>query len=330
MEEKQEEVKNVHLMTAPSGVFNESNFWVYYDIVGHYHKLDKKIFIGEKNNCRYCGETDPKKFGSISHTCPEFTGNKKLFSLDECESCNSIFSKYETELGNHSHFMRTLMGLRGKNNTISFKSNNKKITFKNNGKKLLCQINNARSNDSIEGEDFIRKIDVKNNKQEFIFKFKNKRYIPLYLFKALNKFAFAILPKSELEKGGFEIFTEWLRNPERTITEDEPNRPFFYIYKNPNSFITKEPLLMIFKKREAHANAHFPTYSFFFAFGRFAYQIFLPFYKHDEIFLYAKELYLPIIPELLSKKGEKGKFVWMNGFSLEKTELEDFRFILNS
>lgn len=330
--EKDEETKSVHLMTAPSGIFNESNFHVYYKSIALFHESDKKMFFGKKSICRYCGETNPKKFKNVAHACPEFTGNKLFFSNDECEACNNIFSKYETELSNHSHFMRTLLGVRGKNKSLSFKSNNKAISFCHDAKGILCHVNNdiLKDPNSEPQEGFTRKKDSKKRDQEFTFKFKKKRYVPLFLFKALNKVAFSIMPQLELDSGGFERFAQWLRIPEQTFSEEEPHQPYFYIYHNQVSLITKKPILMLFKKRDDYIKDSLPTFSNLFIFGNFAYQIFIPFYKSDEQFLYANELFLPIIPEIMTKREDKDGFIWMNGISREKTELEDFHFVLKT
>lgn len=324
-----EETKTIHLMAAPGGIYNDQNFHIYYESVAKYYEWEEKIFIGEKNKCRYCPETNPSKFNHIAHTCPEFTGNKSLFSNDECDTCNDIFSKYETELSNHSHFMRTLIGIRGKNRIPSFISNNQSVSFKYDGKKLVAHVNldKKKRERSLQDEGLTIKLDFQKNEQAFDFKFKKKKHIPLFLFKALNKIGFSIMPQSELDAGGFGKFTEWLKNTEQTFS-NEHEKPYFYIYHNQFSPLKRKPFLMLFKKREEYAKSNFPTFSFFFMFANFAYQVFIPFYEADEHFLFENTLCLPIIPEIVTKTEGKDKLIWMNGFSPNATELEDFHFIV--
>lgn len=55
--------------------------------------------IGEKgNSCRFC-KSIHSSFRNSSHSIPEFLGNKSIFTLDECDQCNSYFgSKLEKDL----------------------------------------------------------------------------------------------------------------------------------------------------------------------------------------------------------------------------------------
>ena len=75
-----------------------------------------KRFIGTRFNCRFCGECDKKLFGQKmnAHTFPEALGNKLLFSLDECKSCNNYFSIYEDSLCKAAGPFLTLGGVKGK------------------------------------------------------------------------------------------------------------------------------------------------------------------------------------------------------------------------
>lgn len=216
----------------------------------------------------------------------------------------------------------------GKNKSLSFISNKQSISFQNDGKKLVARINRDKNKNgsSHHDEGLTINVDYEKNEQTFDFKFKKKKHIPLFLFKALNKIGFSIMPQSELNSGGFEKFTLWLKTPEQTFS-NELEQPYFYIYHNQFSGIKRKPLLMLFKKRAEHEKSNFPTFSFIFMFANVAYQVFIPFYKGDEHFLHENTLYLPIIPEIITKKEGKNGFIWMNGFSPDKTELEDFHFI---
>lgn len=61
---------------------------------------DKRTLVGLKGRCRFCGTGDPKLFRRVAHLIPEALGNKRIFSLDECGTCNEKFSVYESALVN--------------------------------------------------------------------------------------------------------------------------------------------------------------------------------------------------------------------------------------
>jgi len=61
-------------------------------------QLDKRITVGRRGFCRFCHTEDPKLFRHTSHLFPEFLGNKRIISLDECDLCNSKFKIYDSNL----------------------------------------------------------------------------------------------------------------------------------------------------------------------------------------------------------------------------------------
>ncbi len=96
------------------------------DVSGRYEILTKvyalpegdKSHIGTKGVCRYCGEARPELFRKEAHTFSDFLGNKKVISLDECDRCNAIFSRYESALAEIVRPYLTIGGVKGKGNKI--------------------------------------------------------------------------------------------------------------------------------------------------------------------------------------------------------------------
>jgi hypothetical protein len=97
------------------------NFFSKYKLVSMLGDLEKKFTLGNKSDrvCRFCGKTEAGvKFISDAHIIPEFMGNHNLLSYFECDSCNSIFSKYENSFANFMRITRTISQVKGKNNKI--------------------------------------------------------------------------------------------------------------------------------------------------------------------------------------------------------------------
>lgn len=322
--------KKVHIRTIESGKLHENNFHCYYESIVSFTEWKNIQYLGLEFKCRFCGETDRKQFKKgNAHTFPLSSGNKWLFSKDECKKCNSIFGDYENELGSHSLLMRSMYGIRKRDGYPKYKNN--LVSFKNDTSKVEIKINADKKeniNKEIDGETTIE-LDFINNEQIINLTLPEKEYIPLYLFKALAKIAFSIMPNEEFENNQFKIFTEWLRDKDSAFT-DENYQPYFYIYHNRLTLIKREPLLMLFKKHSKYATNNMPSFSFLFAYGNHIFQIFLPYYSNDERLLTENDIDLLIIPELLTKNGNKGNFIWLNGFSKEKTKYKDFKFSIRS
>lgn len=77
-----------------------------YELIVNYSTLDipRPLYLGNKIQrvCRFCGKNKNEvSFKKKAHVIPEGIGNKKLFSLSECDSCNSFYGNtIENDLNN--------------------------------------------------------------------------------------------------------------------------------------------------------------------------------------------------------------------------------------
>lgn len=322
--------RNIHILTAKSGVVHPNNFHCYYETLAHYSEWDNKISIGKDFTCRFCGETDRKQFKKgNAHTFPEFAGNKWLFSKDECKKCNSDFSRYENELANHGFIMRTMYGTKTKKKaSTKLKNNSFSLQKESTGFKMnIFSENREKINPDKDGEITFN-IDFEKGKRKARVRIPEKEYIPLYLFKALNKIAFSIMPNKELDTNDFDEFKKWIKDFDKSFDDNDGQEPYFYIYHNRLEFAKREPMLILFKKHSKYVNTNMPTYSFLFAYGNHIFQIFIPYCSSDN-WLIEEELKLLIIPELVIEKDRKGNFTWMNGNNKNKVRYKDFEFTVN-
>jgi hypothetical protein len=311
--------QNIHLLTSKSGVLHENNFHCYYESLVSYTEWNEKIYLGNEFVCKFCGGTNRSQFKrENAHSFPAFAGNKWLFSKDECKECNQTFSLYENELANFGLVMRTLYGMKTKKGgATKYKSNAYSLQRDQSGLKMTIYGDNGKIIQPEKDGSVEFNMDFANEEHSVDFTIPEKEYIPLYLFKALVKIAFSIMPRTEDKEDVFNELKSLLRVVDSSFTQ-ENYKPYFYIYHSKFSFIKRNPFLCLFKKHPKYHNHNIPTYSFLFSYGNQAFQIFLPYFSGDRWLLNEKELKLLIIPELIVEKEKKGVFTWMNGFNKDK------------
>lgn len=94
---------------------------------------DDRITIGEQDKskrvCRFCQKGIPDvSFASKAHAISEALGNKTIVLLEECDSCNSHFSKtIEPDLVECLSLFRTVYDIKGKGGSKAFTGHNFKL-----------------------------------------------------------------------------------------------------------------------------------------------------------------------------------------------------------
>jgi len=83
----------------------------------------KGLKLKKDRVCRFCG----KKWGEVSfkgdaHILSNLLGNRYLMSDFECNDCNKLFGQYEDHKSKYLGMSRTVMLVRGKEGTPTFKS----------------------------------------------------------------------------------------------------------------------------------------------------------------------------------------------------------------
>jgi hypothetical protein len=172
--------------------------------------------IGVAGACRYCGSTDPKKFRKVAHTFPEALGNKWIESLDECDDCNRIFSRYDDALATGVRPVLTFSAVRGKRNQIpqtgrSDGQSQVRRTVDQNQNRISVQL------DGFDVEDVVS-VDPGSGTFRFRTPLPPVPFRPRHAFKALCKVGFALLPSDELRQHA--KLCKWLLDP--ADTEDFP------------------------------------------------------------------------------------------------------------
>lgn len=245
-----------------------------------------KTSNSEYKICKYCGETDIRKFKSDAHLIPEFTGNKNWFCENECDECNNYFSVYEYSLKSFGAFKNAHLPIDGKKKFPRYTDDYHDfvIQFQENGA-LLMQVK--------EKKDFFK---LEKNTLE-ITSF-TMPFVPLNVYKCLVKIGFSLMEQKDFKK--FKSGISWLKDKKMNI---EPKIPHTMLY-NPNGKPVIKPIAILLKRK---GDYNCPEFSLLFIWGFYSFQIFLPFNENDEKLDYS-ELKLPILSNFITinPKGEKG------------------------
>lgn len=172
-------------------------------------------FLGTRTNCRFCGTAVQSAFGrrTNAHTFPEGLGNRALFSLDECKSCNNKSSVYEDALCKAIGPFLTLGGVSGKRGVRQTGRTNSNSVVRH-------SVENDRRRISVRSEgnlDEVGGVDPQTGLVRLRMPIKGDKFVPLLAYKALSKIAIALLPLNELHR--FKRVIESLK------VRDEPAIP---------------------------------------------------------------------------------------------------------
>lgn len=255
----------------------------------------KKEFIGNKNPriCRYCNKGEGEvTFKNIAHSIPNLIGNNNLFSYDECDVCNSKFSKLETSLGDYTHLERTMSQTLGKNGVPKYKRNGDICISKSNND--FMKIYSRIDSKSLEIDEENKKLIV-NSKTS---------YFPRDVFKILTKMALAVLPISEFEF--FKDTASWILGEKPDIdSKIHENQLIAYcsFTAGPKPY-GDHVSYALFKRKKSIDNI--PYITFFIAFSNITFQIPVLFSTQD-IFLGRQSIDLPIFSGLYPEGTPFGK-----------------------
>lgn len=158
----------------------------------------QKRFLGDRSECRYCGTKVASAFGrkTNAHAFPAALGNRALFSLDECKSCNTKFSVYEDALVKAIGPFLTLGGVKGRSGVRQTGRSNARSTIRhgtNDDKRHLSVTSEGSPDDLAKMNRDTRLISLR-------MPVEGDSFIPRYAYKALLKTAVSLLPKDELPR----------------------------------------------------------------------------------------------------------------------------------
>jgi hypothetical protein len=140
----------------------------------------------EGRHCIFCNKSYTETtFKTAAHLMSRMIGNTNLFSTFECDKCNNLFSKLETDVASFLGVGRSITGMSEERKTPGYPGidlNAKSIVFNN--KKLLV----------------IHKENAERNVKEGTTKLKYQKasYTPANVYKLFLKCILSILPNDEV------------------------------------------------------------------------------------------------------------------------------------
>lgn len=239
----------------------------------------------EKFKCRYCGEKSKSKFNTKSHLLPEFMGNKSIFSFNECDVCNNKFSIYENSLKNFG-VLNSYLPIKGKKKYPKHTdSKNKTVTEFTDESTLITHI---KDNNAVIYDGANVKLKIASN-----------NFKPLYVHKALTKIAISLL--SDEDANDLSVLKEWLIEKDKFHDDESRFDTQLWIYSLIDiTCKSLKPSAYLFKRKTQYDS---PEYIFILHWGKYKFQIYIPFVPND-IFLHNKcEIKIPISYNLLLKYG---------------------------
>ena len=247
--------------------------------------------------CRFCGTTYNKdeKFRSDAHLIPGLLGNKFLYSDFECDKCNFLFGKYESNLADFLGAIRAMNVSNARTGTVKFKSPDKSFIVMKDKEAPLDQPKLRIESHELQNDHFT--LDAKKNK--VTFHTKRASYIPHQVFKSLLKIGLSVLPEEDI--ADYEIALAMLRSQKKNEETDNPLYKLnMYQHKGPPFPI---PMALVFEKKDKQALV--PMHIVAIMFYNYTYQLILPFNKQDSWMYNGKTITVPNMPPFIDKHFEK-------------------------
>ena len=230
------------------------------------NKGSSKLLLTDSRikTCRFCGKSYPQvSFNNKAHTPPEFTGNKKVFSNYECDTCNgTYFNLFENELANFLLPFNTLSGKKVKKNKIP--------KYKQKGEPTINHINDLISITNIN-ETRIKKIG--DNCLEMVIKIPT--FIPEYIYRCLVKICLSFIPEEKLPI--YKMTTDWLMN----LNQESNMKPGMLFSVYPNNLQLNDISAIAFERKD-DCTKNIPYSIFCLSFNNCAFQTYIPYCSKEK------------------------------------------------
>ncbi|MBE9585706.1 hypothetical protein IM792_14715 [Mucilaginibacter sp. JRF] len=244
------------------------HFYRNYKLIGKAKKRSETN--SEVVSCRFCGKSSPEvTFGNDAHLVPELMGRNDFVYSEECDSCNNLFSKYESHLAIYLRPYLTMLGVKGKRKVPVFQSRSQTDSV-DKRTTIRTEVNNQKEIVLGSLDDY----QIDHEKKVMTLTFRNPPYIPLNVYKAFVKIGLSLLPNEKIEK--YKNLFHWI--------SDRPYGRLDYFPVIVKTMMTEsqfaEPRAELSEtRRTIKKDGFIPNLTLHLCFGNLIFQIYLPLAK---------------------------------------------------
>lgn len=282
------------------------HFWKKYEKIAS--TIDFNPIISNTRKCRFCKKNEnDTTFLMDAHVIPELLGANNILTLDECDECNKLFSRYESHLSTYFLPYLTMAGVKGKHGIPQFHSRTN-----NRDEKTRTIITSTENKRQIQLGDILD-YEIDQETKTGTITFRKAPHRPLWVYKALCKIGLSLIPEDAFSQ--FDEVCKWLIDDSKFVS--------YFVTISSTLFTVKKfkhPYAELFRvKRILYNKSFLPEYTMVLGFGNVMIQIFLPL-SSNTVYERAKEKkpvlnFYPsfIHDDFINKKKSQMNFIDLKG-----------------
>jgi hypothetical protein len=254
---------------------NATDFLDKFERINSTENFEKKFTRNIEKTCKFCSKTTSETtFNNVPHIIPELLGKNNFTSNEECDNCNELFGRCETDLANYISPYQTLIGQKTKKKIPIFQGRKDE----NQNSTMIKSVNgNPHFNFGNNLSDF--NYDYQNNQLNVTLK--KKKFVPINVYKGLVKIGLSLCPKRELES--YRKTIKWLSQKEDNIDKIIYDIPLLLFRTRFSNKYYSKPSASLFKRKAGISeNTYRPNLCLIVYSGILVFQIFIPFCKETE------------------------------------------------
>jgi hypothetical protein len=254
---------------------NVTDFLDKFERINSTENFEKKFIRNIEKTCKFCSKsTMETTFENVPHIIPELFGKNNFTSNEECDNCNELFGRFETDLANYVSPYQTLIGLKTKKKIPIFQGRNDE-----NQRSIL--IKNINGNPHFYFGKNISDFNYDYQNNHLNVTLQKKKFVPINVYKGLVKIGLSLCSDIELES--YRKTIKWLSQKEDNIQSITYDIPLLLLRTRFSNKYYSKPSAVLFKRKTSIIeNTYRPNLCLIVYSGILVFQIFIPFCKETE------------------------------------------------